>query len=206
MINSDLLDFSNSNLLDSTIVGKSTVNLRRRGRGHGKRRRFSNAEGGVDYGALATATAGLAATIANRPRNEAKDAAKMQKKQGRQAKRTEKRDMKTVCGRKPLLKKKRGTWDKCVADYMKNKQPTSTPVDSSESYKAAQNTYSSPSDNYSEQSDYKNKSDGKKILGMPQKVAIPVIIGVVAIAGFFVYKKFFAKGAVATAAAPAVGA
>ncbi len=204
MINSDLLDFSNSNLLDNTIVGKSTVNFRRRGhgkrRGHGRGRHrkpnFSNAGGGgnVDYGAIATATAGLASTLASRQPNTAKQAAKAVKKEN-----------KSVCGRRPLLKKKRATWDKCVADYMKSKNPTTTPVDSSESYKTeAPPSYSPPpSDNYNNSSDDKKKKSGDKILGMPKNVAIPVIVGVVAIAGFFVYKQFFAKGV--AAAAPAVG-
>jgi len=192
MINSNVLDFTNSNLLDSNIVGKATINSRR-GHAYGRRRRnYSNAGGSdIDYGALATATAGLASTIASRPRNESKDAAKMQKKQMRQEKRSAKKDLKTVCGRKPLLKKKRGTWDKCVAEYMKTKQPTVPPVESSQSYKTSE-----PSQDYSSQDTSSKSGNDGKILGMKQSVAIPVIIGVVAIAGFFVYKKFFAnKGA-----------
>lgn len=195
MINEELLDFTNQNLLDSNIIGKR--------RNTQRSRRYSNAGGDVDYGALATATAGLASTIASRPRNEAKDAAKMQKKQVRQERRATKKDMKSVCGRKPLLKKKRGEWDKCVADYMKNKQPTTPPVESSETYKSS----SAPSQDYSRPSSdsSSDKKTEKKFLGMPQTTGIIVTLVAVGVIGFVGYKMFFAnKGAAASAAAPAV--
>lgn len=196
MINEELLDFTNQNLLDSNIIGK------RRNIQHRRSERFSGNDG-VDYGALATATAGLASTIASRPRNEAKDAAKMQKKQVRQERRATKKDMKSVCGRKPLLKKKRGEWDKCVADYMKNKQPTTPPVESSETYKSS----SAPSQDYSRPSSdsLSDKKTEKKFLGMPQTTGIIVTLVAVGVIGFVGYKMFFAnKGAAASAAAPAV--
>ena len=201
MINEELLDFTNENLLDSNIVGKRR-NYQR------SRQRFSNQDGGggggVDYGALATATAGLASTIANRPRNEAKDAARGQKKQVRQERRATKKDMKTVCGRKPLLKKKRGEWDKCVADYMKQKQPTTPPAESSQTYKSSSpQDYSQPSSDSSS-----DKKTEKKFLGMPQTTGIIVALVAVGVIGFVGYKMFFAKkGAAAAtpAATPTVG-
>lgn len=189
MINADLLDCPNKNLLDSNIAGSS----RNSGRAYGRRRRidvYSNASD-VDYGALATATVGLGSAIASRQPNEAKRERKAQKK-----------DMKMSCGRKPLLKKKRGAWDACVKDYMKAKEPTSTPVESSQSYKS--NTQSERPSRRSSSSS--SDSEETKILGMKKSIAIPVIVGVVAIAGFFVYKKFFAKGVASAtpAATPSV--
>lgn len=205
MINEELLDFTNQNLLDSNIVG----NRRHKGMGRRRSERMSGNDG-VDYAALANATAGLAATIASRPRNEAKDAAKMQKKQVRQERRAAKKDMKSVCGRKPLLKKKRGEWDKCVADYMKNKQPTTTPAESSETYKSSApptQDYSTPRQDYSRPSSdsSSDKKTEKKFLGMPQTTGIIVTLVAVGVIGFVGYKMFFAnKGAAASAAAPAV--
>jgi hypothetical protein len=189
MMNSDILDFTNSNLLDSNIVGKATANSRRRhGRRRGRNERYSNAVDPEMVNAGVQATVGLASALASRKPNEAK-----------QASRASKKDMKNVCGRRPLLKKKREGWDKCVAEYMKTKQPTTTPAESSESYKT-----SSPS----QESSSKTKSDEepkKKFLGMPQTTGIIVTVLGVAVIGFFGYKMFFANKGAAAAPAPAVG-
>lgn len=190
MINSNLLDFSNQNLLDSNIVGRSrggSVNanngVRRR-----KRSRSNERYSGVDYAELGQQSAQLTMQIAQQRQQNPN----VQKK----------KELKSVCGRRPLLKKKRGDWDKCVAEYMKSKQPTTPPAESSQSYKQSEPTYTPPSKSSSE----KRSDDGndKKILGMSKSVAIPVIVGVVAIAGFFVYKKFFANSSSATIATPVV--
>lgn len=189
MINSNLLDFSNQNLLDSNIVGRSrggSVNtnkgVRRR-----KRSRSNERYSGVDYGELGQQSAQLTMQIAQQRQQNPN----VQKK----------KELKSVCGRRPLLKKKRAGWDKCVDDYMKSKQPTTPPVESSQSYKTAEPTYTPPPKSSSKRSD--DVSD-KKILGMSKSVAIPVIVGVVAIAGFFVYKKFFANSSSTTIATPVV--
>jgi len=190
MINSDLLDCPNNNLLDSNVVGESSIHTRNAINNIGRRqdnhrnsyRRRVDIYSNVDADAIVqagTVTAGLATALASRQQNEAKQARKSQRK-----------DNKSACGKKPLFKRKRAEWDKCVQEYVKTKNPTITPAESSQSYKPQ-----------SEQRPPKKESDDK-ILGMSKSVAIPVIVGVVAIAGFFIYKKFFAKSAGASSPSP----
>jgi len=194
MINSDLLDCPNNNLLDSNVVGESSIHTRNAINNIGRRqdnhrnsyRRRVDIYSNVDAETIAsigTTAASLGGALASRQRNTAKDEAK-------QARKSQRKDNKSACGKKPLFKRKRAEWDKCVQEYVKTKNPTITPAESSQSYKPQ-----------SEQRPPKKESDDK-ILGMSKSVAIPVIVGVVAIAGFFIYKKFFAKSAGASSPSP----
>lgn len=105
--------------------------------------------------------AALAAAAKDRPRN------------------TVKKDLKAVCGRKPLLKKKRAEWDKCASDYMKSKSSESTSSQSSASEAA-------------KYIDEPTKEE-KKFLGMPMGVGVTVTVVAVAAIGFFAYKTIFAN-------------
>lgn len=110
----------------------------------------------------AALTAGLISTAANRPRNTAKD------------------EVKSACGRKPLLgKAKKAAYQKCVNDYLKTKAAASAP--------APQPSYTPPVT--SERSYTPPPApEKKKFLGMPMGVGITVTVLAVAAIGFGVYK------------------
>jgi uncharacterized membrane protein len=66
------------------------------------------------------------------------------KKEARKAKRKARKDLKAVCGRKPLSKKKRADWQKCADEYNANKgSDTASTDDTSKST----DTASAPSTN-----------------------------------------------------------
>lgn len=90
------------------------------------------------------------------------------------SRKAKKRELKDVCGRRPVLKKNRASWDRCVANY--NSQMTSVSTRSSSEDAPIVVTPPTPPAN-----------NNKKIL-------IYVGIGaVVLVAGYFLYKKKFAK-------------
>jgi len=89
-----------------------------------------------------------------------------------------KKDLKAVCGRRPLLRKKRANWDKCVAEY--NQQKNQAPQQQETNY--------TPSNN-------KPEPDEKKFYQKP--LFIGGVVLVLAVGGFFAYKKFFNKAPVA---------
>jgi glucan-binding YG repeat protein len=83
-----------------------------------------------------------------------------------------KQDLQTACGKKPLLKKNRATWDKCAVEYAKNKnQPTESQS------QQTQSTNETPTD-----------TDEKKFYQNP--LFIGGVVLVVAVGGFFAYKYF----------------
>jgi len=109
----------------------------------------------------AALTAGLISTVANRPRNTAKD------------------EVKSVCGRKPLLgKAKKAAYQKCLDNYLKTKAAASQP--------APQPPYTPPPMERSYATP--PAPEKKKFLGMPMGVGITVTVLVVAAIGFGVYK------------------
>lgn len=111
-----------------------------------------------------TATAGIATAIANRPKSATQQ------------------DLKAVCGRKPLLmKKKKEAYQKCVDNYLRTKSAASQPT--------PQPTYTPPPSSYKTSS----KPEGKKFLGMPMGVGITVAVLATAAIGFGVYKLVLKK-------------
>lgn len=194
MINEELLDFTNQNLLDSNIIGKRRNTQRRRVE------RFS----GVDYAELGQQSAQLTMQLAQMAQQRKQDPNVQKKKDAKLERRERKKDLKTACGskRRPLLKKKRAEWDECVKNYMKEKEPTTPPAQSSEGYKESAPLQTSPS---TTSGGGGGKKTEKKFLGMPQTTGIIVTLVAVGVIGFVGYKMFFAnKGAAASAAAPAV--
>ncbi len=129
----------------------------------------------INAGVEAAATLGT--LVANRPRNTAKKDMRMAKKQG-------KADNKSACGKRPILAKNRASWNKCVADFSKNKG-------------AAIQEPISTSDSSADQYAKKGASSDGKVLGMPMGAVIGVSILALAGIGFFVYKKFFSHTPVA---------
>lgn len=91
-----------------------------------------------------------------------------------------KKDLKSVCGRRPLLRKKRAEWDKCAAEYTRSKNQ---PIESK--YQPTQSSVETPSD----------VTDEKKFYQQP--LFIGGVVLVLAVGGFFAYKKFFKKTPVA---------
>jgi hypothetical protein len=85
--------------------------------------------------------------------------------------------MRNLCGRKPILgKKKKAEYQKCVSDFMKSKQVSQTPV--------------MPPEYYQQQQRMMNPTPegDDKIMGMPKGVAIALGVVVLAVGGFFAYK------------------
>ena len=89
------------------------------------------------------------------------------------------KQLKEACGRKPLLKKNRGTYDKCVADYNAGKVGGATNTRASET-----NT------NTNTQTDETPPKDNKKM------IIIGVVVVAVLVTAFIGYKKgWFGKKA-----------
>lgn len=84
-------------------------------------------------------------------------------------------DVKAVCGRRPLLKKNRATWDKCAADYAQSKN-VPPPSQDNQSYK--------------NNNDTPPPVEEKKFY---QKPLFIISVTLVAVGGFFAYKKFLKK-------------
>jgi len=144
---------------------------------------------------------------------------RQEKKAARKEKRATKKEMKSVCGRKPLLKKKQGDWQKCV-DESKAKgtapaeetaaktetTPTTETKDTTATTTAATTatTAETKADDkaaasvVSDAGDGGDSSDGK-ILGMSKPVFF-IGLAVVAVGGFFAVRHFMgSKGASAPA-------
>jgi hypothetical protein len=110
-----------------------------------------------------TATAGIATAIANRPKSATQQ------------------ELKAMCGRKPLLlKKKKEAYQKCVDNYLRSKSASSQPTTTQ--------TYTPPASSYKT-----SKPEGKKFLGMPMGVGITVAVLATAAIGFGVYKLVLKK-------------
>jgi hypothetical protein len=86
--------------------------------------------------------------------------------------------LKDVCGKKPLLKKNRGTYDKCVADYNAGKVGGSTSSKAPETTPTATTTEETPPPNNT------------------KKIVIGVVVVAVIVTAFIGYKKgWFGKKA-----------
>lgn len=102
-----------------------------------------------------------------------------------------------VCGKKPFFlagKKKKQAYQKCVGDYLKQKNTASAPAPSTSSNNSSSNTnYSNNSQDLSQRNSTPAK---KKFLGMPVGLGITVAIllsaGVVT-GGYLLVKKFAFK-------------
>lgn len=140
---------------------------------------FSNVNGASSGGgkvspemiqAGAALTAGLISTMANK----SKDPNKM--------------ELKSACGRKPLLNigGKKDKYQKCVSDYLKQKaeasRPSPPPAPTYTPPVTSQRTYASD-----------DKTKKKKFLGMPMGVGITVTVLAAAAIGFGVYKLVLKK-------------
>ena len=98
-------------------------------------------------------------------------------------------DIKNHCGRKPILKKKRKVWQKCVDDYTAQKNAAVA---------AASNTNNqTPAVDYAKQQSTTTNTD--RTTNKPKGLSKPIIIGIVAtsavtllVGGYFIYTKYFA--------------
>jgi hypothetical protein len=87
-----------------------------------------------------------------------------------------KQEIKAACGRRPLLKKKRATWDKCAADYIQSKN--APPLQQQDTNQSPQQNNNTP------------PTDEKKFY---QKPLFIVGVSVVVLVGGFLAFKFFKK-------------
>lgn len=111
--------------------------------------------------ASATTTAAIVSSISNRQKSE----------------------LKSVCGRKPLLfKKKKQAYQKCVDNYLKTKSEASKPAPTPP-----------PPPSYTPPPSSRVADSGKKFLGMPMGVGITVAVLATAAIGFGVYKLVLKK-------------
>ncbi len=145
-------------------------------------------------------------------------------KAARKEKRKIKKDMKAVCGRKPLLKKKQGAWQKCVDEAKANGAPTSsadvasktdasstTPPDTTTdaTKDTTSTTAAAPSTTDANAGDTNaaatvadtgdggdkgNDKGNGKILGISKPVFF-IGLAVVAVGGFFAVRSMMGKGA-----------
>ena len=145
---------SKSSRSDETYVGRSRSESVDRGRdddrgsvesGSKQKLTSEKIQQGVD---VATQIGGFASQL---PKNQAKQ------------------DMKAVCGRRPLLRKNRASWDKCASDYAKNKSEQ-------------------PSQDNKSQQNYNTSlpTEEKKFYQKP--LFIVGVSAVVILGGFFIYK------------------
>ena len=124
----------------------------------------SNADGdttksNVDYGQLAT----QALTIGTQVAGAVKAGKESESQSGAGI---TKKELKSVCGRRPILKKKRAEWQKCADSYISSKQ-SATSKEKSPSSTDVQNQINTL------KAEQKDKS---KFLGMPKSVGITVAV------------------------------
>ncbi len=132
--------------------------------------------------AIVKGTVGLGSAIVQARRNSPKGQAKQ--------------DVKSACGRKPLLPGKRGPWNQCVAEYAKQKTASIAP-DTSAPKPTSKSTNPKSADSY-----VKHTAKDDKILGINKTAVIVGSVILVLGGAAFVYFKFFKKGAAAPVAAP----
>jgi cytoskeletal protein RodZ len=180
MLNSSNMDCSNMGLLDNNFIEQnySYSNGRRRNRGRGRgNENYSNAVSQETIQAGTQATTAVVSALASRQPNAGKQAARAQKK-----------EFKSVCGRKPLSKKKQGAWQDCVNKYTATKSPAaSTSID----------TNPSPAADYgsSRTSSGNDGSGEKKFYQKPLFIGTAVVV--VVLCGFLLYTKVFKKAPIA---------
>jgi len=180
MLDSSLMDCSNMGLLDNNFIEQnySYISGGRRNARRGRNENYSNAVSAETVNAGIGAATSIAGAFASKQPNASKQAARAQKK-----------EFKSACGRKPILKKKQGAWQDCVNKYVasKNPAPVTAPV--------ADTTPSPAADYGASRTSSGNGSDEKKFYQKPLFIATAVVV--VLAGGFLLYKKFSSKAPVA---------
>jgi hypothetical protein len=171
MLDSSNMDCSNMGLLDNNFIEQNYSYANGRSRNKGRSRGNENYSNYTVNSEDIASTAQVLTALANRQPNVAKQSAKAQKK-----------EFKSVCGRKPLLKKKQAAWQECVNKYTSTKSPSVSTTD----------TTTSPAADYGEsRSSSGSSSDEKKFYQKPLFIGSAVVV--VVLGGFLLYKKFSSK-------------
>jgi len=122
----------------------------------------SGGSSNVDYGQLATQTIGLATQVAGavKANKESQAGASITKK-----------ELKSVCGRKPIFKKKKAKWQECADKYIASKNAQNkAPESSSPSAQEVQDKIDAL------KLAQKEKDKANKFLGMPKGLGIAVAV------------------------------
>ena len=180
MVDLSQMDCSNVGLFDNNFIGQNYSYATGRRSGRVRSEDYSNAVSEETIQAGLGAATALASVAANKQPNVAKQARKATKKEN-----------KSVCGRRPLSKKKRAVWQECVNKYTasKNSVASSSIPDSTPS--PAVDYASSRTSNNSDS----NNSTQKKFYQKPLFIGTAVIV--VVLGGFLIYSKFIKKAPIA---------
>lgn len=183
MVDTNQMDCSNMGLLDGNFIRQNYPRQsgRRSTKRMGRKENYSNIAISAD---TVNAGIGAATSIAGAfTKSDAQKAAKAQKK-----------EYKNVCGRRPILKKKRAAWQECVNKYVALKNPAPAPTPDAPT---TPDNATSQLDAYAASKvSSGDGSDGeKKFYQKPLFIGTAVVV--VVLGGFLIYTKFIKKAPIA---------